>query len=108
MPIIYSKRIRRNMANIDLNLLKKAIVEDGFKFIRDGGFRKDDKPFKFSNYLFYRNDETNTRLRVGYSYPFYVKHDLVFEICYATGDNSWWTDIIPDCRQNKWRKVMRK
>ena len=39
MPIIYSKRIRRNMANIDLNLLKKAIVEDGFKFIRDGGFR---------------------------------------------------------------------
>lgn len=108
MSIIYSKRIRRNMANIDLNLLNKAIVEDDFKFIRDGGFHKDDKPFKFCNYLFYYNDETNTRLRVGYSYPFIGKQDLVFEICYATDGDSWWRDITPDCRQNKWRKVMHK
>ena len=96
------------MASIDLNLLKKAIVEDGFKFIRDGGFHKNDKPFKFSNYLFYHNDDTNISLRVGYSYPFIGKHNLVFEICYALDDHSWWTDITPDCRQNKWRKVMHK
>ena len=108
MPKIYTKNIRRHMANIDINLLNKAIIEDGFKFIRDGGFRKDDKPFKFCNYLFYHNDETNTSLRVGYSYPFIGKHDVVFEICYSTDDHSWWTDIIPDCRQNKWRKIMRK
>ena len=36
MPKIYKKNIRRNMANIDINLLNKAIIEDGFKFIRDG------------------------------------------------------------------------
>ena len=108
MPKIYPKNIRRNMANIDINLLNKAIIEDGFKFIHDGGFHKDDKPFKFCNYLFYHNDKTNTSLRVGYSYPFIGKHDVVFEICYSTDDHSWWTDITPDCRQNKWCKIMRK
>ena len=108
MPVFYPKKIRRQLADIDLNLLKKAIIEDGFKFVRDGGFRKDDKPFKFSNYLFYRNDETKTSIRVGYNYPLLGNNDVVFEICYATDDCSWWTDITPDCREKKWRKVMRK
>ena len=108
MPVIYPKKIRRKMLDIDLNLLKKAIEEDGFMFVRDSGFRKDDEPFKNSNYLFYRNHDKKISLRVGYDYPLFGKNDVIFEICYATDDCSWWMDVTPDCRKNKWRKVMRK
>ena len=108
MPIIYPKRIRRRFTDIDLELLKKAILDDGFEFVRDGGFRKEDKPFKFCNYLFYKNPKTGILLRVGYDYPIIGKENVIFEICYAEKNHNWWIDVTPDCRQNKWRKVMRK
>ena len=108
MPVIYPKKIRRRFANIDLELLKKAILDDGFEFVRDGGFGKDDEPFKFCNYLFYKNSKTGMALRVGYDYPILGNENVVFQICYVKKNHNWWTDVTPDCRQNKWRKVMRK
>ena len=107
MPVIYPAKIRRKMANIDLELLKQAILDEGFKFLRDGGFRPEDEPFKFSNYLFYSNPKTGTQLRIGYDYPTFSKYDMVFEICYVNAGDEWWTDITPDCRQKRWRKIMR-
>ena len=107
MPIIYPKRIRRRMADIDLNLLKQAILDEGFEYVRDGGFRPEDEPFKFSNYLFYYNPTTKMSIRVGYNYPMFGTNDKVFEIMYAKCGDQWWTDITPDCRQYKWRKIMR-
>lgn len=105
MPVIYPAKIRKRMNNIDLELLKKAILDEGFEFVRDGGFRPEDEPFKFSNYLFYRN-KTGVRLRIGYNYPMIVNRNVVFEIMYSRPGDSWWRDITPDCRQVKWRKIM--
>ena len=107
MPIIYPTKIRRRMSNIDLDLLKQAILDEGFEFVRDGGFRPEDEPFKFSNYLFYHNPKTGMGIRVGYDYPIFGKYDRVFEIMYAKKEDQWHTDITPDCRQPKWRKIMR-
>lgn len=107
MPVIYPKKIRQKFNNIDLELLKKAIIEDGFEFVRDGGFRPEDEPFKYSNYLFYTNKSTGESLRVGYNYPLFGKDNKVFEIMYAGKGCTWWTDVTPDMRKAKWRKVMR-
>ena len=107
MPIIYPKRIRDRFHDINLELLKQAILDDGFEYIRDGGFRPEDPPFTFSNYLFYHNPTTKMSIRVGYNYPFLNKYDTVFEIMWAKEGDSWWTDITPDCRKKKWRKIMR-
>ena len=57
MPIIYPKNIRRKFKSLDLNKLKNRLIELGYEFIRDGGFRPEDEPFKFSNYLFYEHPE---------------------------------------------------
>ena len=58
MPIIYPKNIRRKFRSLDLDKLKNRLIELGYEFIRDGGFRPEDEPFKFSNYLFYEHPET--------------------------------------------------
>lgn len=108
MPIYYPAKIRRRFADIDLELLTKAILNDGFVYIRDGGFSPDDEPFKYSNYRFYKHPKTGMRLRIGYDYPIICGYDKVFEICYCEKNDTWWTDITPDCRKTKWRKIMKK
>ena len=112
MPVIYPKKIRRAFKSIDLEVLKNEIINNGFTFVRDGAFRPEDEPFKFSNYLFYVNNETGMNLRIGYNYPilFLNKNprNVVFEICYCPKDHGWWTDITPDFRQTKWRKISDK
>ena len=52
MPVIYKTRERRRLSAIDLEKLKNKLIKLGYEFVRDGGFRPEDKPFKFSNYLF--------------------------------------------------------
>lgn len=103
MPVIYPSKIRKRMNDIDLELLKKAILDDGFEYVRDGGFRREDEPFEFSNYLFYHNPNTEMGIRVGY----WRGSKIVFEITYVKKEDNWWTDITPDCRKEKWRKIMR-
>lgn len=109
MPIIYPKKIRMAFKSIDLEVLKTEIVNNGFTFVRDGGFKPEDEPFKFSNYLFYINNETGMRLRIGYNYPILILNknprDIIFEICYCAKNHGWWTDITPDFRQTQWRKI---
>ena len=46
-------------------------------------------------------------LRVGYDYPILGNENVVFQICYVKKNHSFWSDVTPDCRQNKWKKVMR-
>ena len=109
MPVIYPKKIREALRSIDLEVLKNEIINNGFTFIRDGGFKPEDKPFKFSNYLFYINNETGMKLRVGYNYPLLMikgnERNIIFEICYCPKDFGWWTDITPDFRKNEWRII---
>lgn len=105
MPKIYPKKIRKALQSIDLEILKNEIINNGFTFIRDGGFRPEDEPFKFSNYLFYEHTETRMKIRVGYDYPILNRRNVVFEICYCPKDHEWWTDITPDFRKNKWRII---
>ena len=75
---------------------------NGFEFVREGGFRPEDKPFKYSNYLFYFNKDTKTHIRIGYDY---LPKNHIFEICYAKIDDKWWTDVIPNFSRNCWKEV---
>jgi hypothetical protein len=49
------------------------------------------------------------RLRIGYNYPILLLNknprDIIFEICYCPKNHEWWTDITPDFRRTKWRKI---
>ena len=105
MPIIYPKKIRKKLHSLNLEKVKESLIKNGYKFIRDGGFRPDDEPFKFSNYLFYRNPETQIDVRVGYDYPIFGNKNHIFEICYATPTIRWWTDITPNFSQTCWKEV---
>ena len=105
MPVIYKANERRRLHSIDLEKLKNKLIKLGYEFIRDGGFRPEDKPFKFSNYLFYKNNDTHKRFRIGYYYPLFTDKNLIFEICYANKGDEWWTDIIPDFRKQMWKDV---
>lgn len=109
MPVIYPKKIRKAFRTIDLEVLKNEIINNGFTFIRDGAFRPEDEPFKFSNYLFYINNETGMNLRIGYNYPLLKlngnEREVIFEICYCPKNYGWWLDITPDFRKNEWRII---
>ena len=108
MPIIYPKKIRRKFKSLDLDKLKNRLIELGYEFIRDGGFRPEDEPFKFSNYLFYEHTETGMKIRIGYDYPMIKNsNNTIFEICYCKKGNvyEWWTDVTPDFREHQWRII---
>ena len=105
MPILYPKRIRRKLSSLNLDKVKESLTNNGYTFIRDGGFRPEDEPFKFSNYLFYKHPQTQVAIRVGYNYPILGKKNLIFEICYAKPDMQWWRDVTPDFRRLEWREV---
>ena len=105
MPIIYPKSIRRKFASLNLEKVKKSLDNEGYKFIRDGGFRPEDEPFKYSNYLFYKNPETQVAVRVGYNYPIFNDKNNIFEICYAKSTDNWWIDVTPDFRKDDWKEV---
>ena len=105
MPIIYPKSIRRKFASLNLKKVKESLINKGYEFIRDGGFRPEDEPFKFSNYLFYKNPETQVAVRVGYKYPIFNSKNNIFEICYAKPTDKCWNDITPDFRRFEWKEV---
>lgn len=105
MPIIYPKKIREKLQSLNLEKVKESLVKNGYKFVRDGGFRKDDKPFDFCNYLFYIHPETKTKIRVGYDYPLYGNRNIIFEICYAENGEQWWTDVTPNFSRTCWKEV---
>ena len=105
MPVIYKKSIRRKFSSLNLEKVKESLINKGYEFIRDGGFRPEDEPFKFSNYLFYKHPKTNVEIRVGYNYPIFGNKNIIFEICYATPKIRWWVDVTPDFRRPEWRNV---
>ena len=105
MPVIYPKRIRRKFHSLNLDKVKDSLNRQGYVFIRDGGFRPEDEPFKFSNYLFYRNEETKIDIRIGYNYPLFGSKDSIFEICYATPEMRWWIDVTPNFHKAIWKEV---
>ena len=105
MPVIYPKAIRRKFASLNLEKVKESLLNKGYEFIRDGGFRPEDEPFKFSNYLFYKHPETQVAIRVGYNYPLIGNKNIIFEICYAVPNMQWWQDVTPDFNRNDWREV---
>jgi len=106
MPIIYPKPIRRKLNSLNLEKVKKSLLDDGYEFIRDGGFRPEDEPFKLCNYLFYRNPQTKVDVRIGYDYPWFTNNkNVIFEICYATTGMKQWRVVTPDFRKPKWRKL---
>ena len=107
MPIIYTKRDRKRLQAVDLEKLKLKLLELGYEYIRDGGFRQEDEPFKWCNYLFYRNQETKRSIRIGYEYPWFAKDNAVFEICYANDGDGWWIDILPDYRKEIWKSIRK-
>lgn len=104
MPKIYRKRIRRALASIDIEKLKNEILSRGFEYIREGGFRKEDEPFKFSNYIFYKHPDSKMRIRIGHNTEAWINNAL-FEICYCPDGGEWWISITPDFRKAEWRKV---
>lgn len=104
MPVIYKSRIRRALASIDIEKLKNEILCRGFEYIREGGFRKEDEPFKFSNYIFYKHPDSKMRIRIGHNTEAWINKS-VFEICYCPDGEEWWIDITPDFRKAEWRKV---
>lgn len=105
MPVIYPKSIRRKFASLNLEKVKEILVNEGYKFVRDGGFRPEDEHFKFSNYLFYSNNKTGVHVRVGYDYPLIGTKNHIFEICYARIGDSYWTDVTPDFSKNVWKEA---
>ena len=105
MPVIYSKAIRRKFQSLNLEKIKESLLNKGYEFVRDGGFRPEDEPFKFSNYLFYSNNETGVRIRIGYDYPIIGTKNHIFEICYAKIDDSYWNDVTPNFNKNDWKEV---
>lgn len=108
MPIIYAKRDRKRLQVVDLEKFKSKLLELGYTYIRDGGFRAEDKPFKWCNYLFYRHPKTKKSVRIGYEYPILRERNAIFEICIANNGDEWWTDILPDYRKNFWKTIKRK
>lgn len=107
MPILYKTRERRRLNAVNLEKLKNKLISEGYKFTRDGGFRPEDEPFKFSNYLFYDKVDTDEHYRIGYNYPLIGKRNVIFEICYWKTGYGWaWRDIIPDYRKQFWKDVM--
>ncbi len=105
MSVIYPKAIRRKLSSLNLDKIKDSLINHGYQFIRDGGFRPNDEPFKFSNYLFYKHPKTNVAIRVGYNYPIIGNKNIIFEICYANPDMKYWRDVTPDFRRLMWREV---
>lgn len=106
MPVIYPKQIRRKLSSLNLEKVKESLADNGYEFMRDGGFRPEDEPFKYCNYLFYRNNQSKIDIRIGYYYPWITAdRNIIFEICYATPGMKCWTDVTPDFRKPKWRKV---
>ncbi|MBR6907109.1 hypothetical protein IKN40_01015 [bacterium] len=105
MPVIYPKSIRRKFSSLNLDKVKDSLINNGYKFIRDGGYRHEDEPFKFSNYLFYKHPETQVAVRIGYNYPIIGTKNIIFEICYAKSTDNWWRDVTPDFSKNIWKKV---
>ena len=105
MPVIYPKAIRRKFQSLNLEKVKESLLNKGYEFVRDGGFRPEDEPFKFSNYLFYSNNKTGVRIRIGYDYPIVGAKNHIFEICYAKIGDSYWIDVTPDFNKNVWREV---
>lgn len=108
MPIIFPKRIRRKLSSLNLEKVKESLADNGYEFMRDGGFCPEDEPFEFCNYLFYRNNQSKIDVRIGYyhHYPWLTNNkNLIFEICYATPGMKQWRVVTPDFRENKWRKV---
>lgn len=105
MPVIYPKNIRRKLESLNLEKVKESLVNKGYEYIRDGGFRPEDEPFKFCNYLFYQHPETKVKIRVGYNYPWLIDRNVIFEVCYARETDEWWTDVTPDFRRSVWREV---
>ena len=105
MPVIYPKAIRRKFQSLNLEKVKESLLNKGYEFVRDGGFRPEDEPFKFSNYLFYKNPETHVKVRVGYNYPLIGNKNIIFEICYAKSTDNWWRDVTPDFSKNIWKEV---
>lgn len=106
MPILYPTRQRRRLKAVDLEKLKQKLLDLGYKFIRDGGFRPEDEPFKWCNYLFYKHPEKEWSVRIGYDYPLLGRNNVIFEICYAKPGDNWWRDIIPDYRKQLWKDVL--
>lgn len=102
MPIIYKKKIREALASIDIEKLKNEILSRGFVYIREGGFRKEDEPFKFSNYIFYTHPDSKMKIRIGHNTWL---NNALFEICYCPDGGEWWISITPDFRKTEWRKV---
>lgn len=100
MPIIYPKAIRRKFRSLNLEKVKESLTNKGYEFVRDGGFRPEDEPFKFCNYLFYKHPETEVAIRIGYDYP-----NHIFEICYVKTGGGWWSDVRPDFHRNVWKEV---
>lgn len=105
MPVFYPKAIRRKFSSLNLEKVKESLKKNGFEFVREGGFRSEDKPFRFSSYLFYSNKETGVRIRIGYNYPLMGTKNHIFEICYAKINDSWWTDVTPNFSKNCWKEV---
>ena len=105
MPVIYKKSIRRKFSSLNLEKVKESLRNKGYEFVRDGGFRPEDEPFKFSNYLFYSNHETGVRIRIGYDYPIIGTKNQIFEICYAKIGDSYWNDVTPNFNKNDWKEV---
>ena len=105
MPVIYPKSIRRKFASLNLDKVKKILVNEGYEFVRDGGFRPEDEHFKFSNYLFYENPETHVNVRVGYNYPTFGNKNIIFEICYTKPHMKYWNDVTPDFSKNCWKEA---
>ena len=106
MPVIYPKSIRRKFASLNLEKVKEILVNEGYKFVRDGGFTPEDEPFKFSNYLFYEHPKTHVAVRVGYDYPILGnKKNIIFEICYAKPNDKYWNDVTPDFSKNCWKEA---
>ena len=106
MPVIYPKKIRQALASIDIERLKDEIIKLGFDYIREGGFKPNDEPFKFSNYIFYTHPESKISLRIGHYTEDWLNKNI-FEICYSSADINCWLDITPDFRKTKWRNIRK-
>lgn len=110
MPVIYPKKIKDKLDSISLGLLHRELILLGYQFIREGGL-EENKPFQFSNYLFYKHPVTSMDIRIGYErFPRLdgtYKNLGIFEICYCPRYCGSWLDITPDFRQKQWRKISR-
>lgn len=104
MPVVYPRKIREALASIDIDILKKEMLKQGFEFTREGGFRTGDEPFRYANYVFYKHPDSGMEIRIGHHKEPWLNNDI-FEICYCPADGHEWRDVTPDFRRAKWRKV---